>query len=471
MTDKKIQIMDASLPTVVIFGRTNAGKSTLFNKFLGKSQAIVSKIPGTTRDSNEAIIDWQGKKFQLIDTGGIIEEKFLSGKHKLKKVKLDKQNIDTLVQLNVKKTLSKAEVILFVVDAKIGLISQDQKLTLMLKKIVSKKQKIILVANKIDSPRDMLKPAEFYKLALGDPISISAATGSGTGDLLDIITKQMELQITPPPEKTITPIKVVILGKPNVGKSSLMNSIIGENKAIVSESAHTTREPQDTIIEYKNNLIKFIDTAGIVRNKSKATKDKMVQTGIGKSLTALKHCDIALLVVDIADELSHQETKLTDEILKNEVNLIIVANKWDKIENKDTKTFTRRIYTTLPFVQWAPIIFLSALNKTKITQLLDTVLISFQARNKKIAPDDLEKFLQSALRHTAPLSKVKVRGILKHKLPKPKIKHITQVAVAPPVFKLQAKAKLGIKENYVKYLENRLRKEFKLDGTPIKIIS
>ncbi|PIR95046.1 ribosome biogenesis GTPase Der, partial [Candidatus Falkowbacteria bacterium CG10_big_fil_rev_8_21_14_0_10_37_6] len=425
-----------NLPVVVIFGRTNVGKSTLFNKLNGKSQAIVARIAGTTRDSNEAVVDWQGKKFQLVDTGGIIDEKFLSGKHKLKKMKLDEQNIDTLVQQNVKRALKKADVILFTVDAKTGLMEQDKNMTLLLKKMIDKKQKIILVANKIDSPKDRLNQAAFYSLALGEPMSVSAATGSGTGDLLDAICNSLNLKITNEVQNDKQTIKVVILGKPNVGKSSLLNAILGENKVIVSAHAHTTREPQDITIEYKNNQIKFIDTAGIVKHTSKATKDPMIKIGISKSLSSLKKCDIALLVIDIADELSHQETKLTDNILQDKVNLIIVANKWDKIEDKDAKTTTKQIYTTLPFVQWAPIIFLSALHKTKTTQLMDMILSSFAARNKQISGDALEEFMKSALRHAAPLSRAKVNGILKHKLPKPHLKSIEQIRVSPPEFKL-----------------------------------
>lgn len=472
MAEANIKIIANNLPTIAIFGRVNVGKSTLFNKLNGHAQAIVSTTPGTTRDSNKSIIEWQGRQFQLIDTGGIMEEKFLLGKHKLKKIKVDTNDINALVQMQVKDVLTKAQIILFVVDAKLGLMQQDQKMALLLKKFINRNQKMILVVNKVDSPKDALKSAEFYKLSLGDPMSISAATGSGTGDLLDMITEATNAKLTESNDhKHDADINVLILGKPNVGKSSLLNAIAGNNKIIVSDIAHTTREPQDIIIKYNDKKIKFIDTAGIVKNKSKATKDSLVKAGITKSLAALKRCDIALLVVDINSDLSHQETKITDAIINNGVNLIIVANKWDKITNKNSKIFTQQIYSTLPFVQWAPIIFLSALRKTKVKQLMQLILDSMQARNSQLSSQELEKFLQGALRHAAPLSRVKARGILKHKLPKPNIKNITQLSTAPPTFKLHAKAKLGIKKNYITYLENRLRRSFKLIGTPIKIIT
>ena len=301
---------------------------------------------------------------------------------------------------------------------------------------------------------------------------MSAASGSGTGDLLDVVVR--ELQKMPPKHELPLgadrpPIRVVIIGKPNVGKSSLLNALMNEDAVIVSPLPHTTREPQDITIVYRETPLTFVDTAGIVKAQSKALQDNLIKAGIGKSLSALKKADIALLMIDIAEELSHQETKLADEILQSGVSVIIVANKWDNISDKDTKTYTRAIYSTLPFVQWAPIVFLSAKNKTKLSLLMDTILAVARARNTNIPEEKLNMFLSSALRHAAPLSRAKVRGILKNKLPKPQLKKIVQIKTNPPVFHLVAKAKLGVKDNYIAYLENRLRKEFKLLGTPVRI--
>jgi GTP-binding protein len=466
-----IKKINSTLPVVVLFGRTNVGKSTLFNKLAGQAHALVSKVAGTTRDLNRATVEWQNATFQLIDTGGVEQEKFLAAA-KEKKTTDENQNLDALVQTHAVAALKKAEVIIFMVDAKNGALEQDRRFALALKKIRQKNQRVLIVANKADTAKDRLKCAEFYTLGLGEPLPVSAASGSGTGDLLDVVVR--ELQKMPPKHELPLgadrpPIRVVIIGKPNVGKSSLLNALMNEDAVIVSPLPHTTREPQDITIVYRETPLTFVDTAGIVKAQSKALQDNLIKAGIGKSLSALKKADIALLMIDIAEELSHQETKLADEILQSGVSVIIVANKWDNISDKDTKTYTRAIYSTLPFVQWAPIVFLSAKNKTKLSLLMDTILAVARARNTNIPEEKLNMFLSSALRHAAPLSRAKVRGILKNKLPKPQLKKIVQIKTNPPVFHLVAKAKLGVKDNYIAYLENRLRKEFKLLGTPVRI--
>ncbi len=470
MENKKIKQIQTNLPTVVLFGRTNVGKSTLFNKLSGKSQAIVSKIPGTTRDSNFNIVDWQGKKFQLIDTGGILNTKFLVGKSKLKKINFDKDDVDNLVQLQVKDWLKKADLILFTVDNKTGLTAEDRQMVILLKRLIAKKQKISLVANKVDNFKEINDTSEFYQLALGEPIPVSAATGSGTGDLLDKIVTDLKLKKNTKSEiSEQEQINVIILGKPNAGKSSLVNAIIGEQKIIVSEEAHTTREPKDFQIEYQDKILNFVDTAGIIKRKSKVAKQELVKLGIQKSLDSIKKADVALLVLDIAEDISHQETKIANEILKEKVNLIIVANKWDQIEEKETKKYSRYIYSKFPFLQWAQIIFLSAKNKTKIRPLLNLIVTTNDARNKKISEEDLAEFLQSARAHAKPLANKKVRGILKHKIPKPKLISIKQTYINPQEFTLQIKSKMGLKDNYIKYIENRLREKFGLIGTPVEI--
>ncbi len=463
----KIKQIKSNLPTVVLFGRTNVGKSTLFNKLVGGNKAMVTKIAGTTRDTNHAVVDWQDKQFELIDTGGILEPKILSGEDKVKKLNLDKNNIDVLVQLQARKYLKQADYILFIVDNKDGLLKHDKEMVLLLKRIVEKKKNIVLVVNKVDNPKERAKTAEFYKLALGDPLLVSATNGTGTGDLLDYVCAKLPKIAFKQNSKEI---KVVILGQPNVGKSSLINAIVGEEKVIVSEQAHTTREPQDMVIEYNKQAIRFIDTAGIVKNKSKMTKQQLIKRGIAMSLTSLKHADIALLVLDITKDISHHETKLVSEILEDQINIIIVANKWDAIDDRNHKQYQTFIKSKFPFIAWAPIIFLSAKNKTKINQLIENILISFASRNKKINEEELKEFLKSSARHATPLSNTKVRGIMKHKMPKPKLIRLEQTYVNPVEFTLTIKSKFGLKDNYLKYLENRLRDKFELVGTPIRII-
>jgi len=470
--EQKIKIITSNLPVVVLFGRTNVGKSTLFNKLTGKANALVSSAAGTTRDVNRATVEWQGATFQLVDTGGVGEEKFLTDT-KVKKQPADKADgIETLIQSRAAAAVRKADIILFMVDAKSGLLEQDRRFALALKKIRQQNQRLLIVANKADTANARLKCSEFYALGLGEPLAVSAASGSGSGDLLDAVVKEMP-QALPEQEaserENRQPIKVVIIGKPNVGKSSLLNAIMDEDTVIVSSLPHTTREPRDINITYNDTPLTFVDTAGIVKAQSKAMDDVLIKAGIGKSLAALKKADVALLMIDITDELSHQETKLADEILQSNVNLIIVANKWDSIADKDAKNYSRAVYATLPFLQWAPIVFLSAKNKTKLSLLMDTILATARARGATIPDEKLTTFLESALRHAAPLSRTKARGILKHKLPKPQLKKLVQTRTNPPQFYLVAKAKLGVKDNYLTYLENRLRKEFKLIGTPVRI--
>ncbi len=459
-------------PTVLLFGRTNVGKSTLFNKLTGKSQAMVSKIAGTTRDSNVGIVEWRGEKFQLIDAGGILDTKFLRGKGKLKKLKLAKDNIDNLVQLQVKKHLKQAELILFLVDAREGLMEQDREMAILLKRL-TKKTPVLLIANKCDNSKQHRETAEFYRLSLGDPLPISAATGSGTGDMLDIICKQLKKTRSNKDllhqDLSDQAINVIILGRPNAGKSTLLNAIAGENRVIVSPFPHTTREPNDITARYQKQQLTFIDTAGIIKAKSKKTKEEFIKLGIAKTRKALKKADVALLVLDISEPLSHLEIKLADEILAAEASIILVANKWDKAEKKDVRQYTRYIKSRLGFASWAPIAFLSAKNKTKIRQLLDLIITASAARNKAISEDELREFLSSATRHAAPLANTKIRGIFKRKLAKPKLIELTQTKTNPPEFALRIKSKFGLKDNYVKYLENRLREKFGLIGTPIML--
>ena len=253
------------LPLIVIFGRTNVGKSTLFNRLTEKQQAMVSNVEGTTRDSNISQINWRNKTFTLIDTGGIIDLKYLIGK----KHKTD--DIEAKVQEQARNYLKRADLILFLVDAKTGLLPQDRQMALLLKKILPNTKNIFLIANKADSLKQRKEIAEFHQLSLGEPIPVSAATGSGTGDLLDIIVKKISSPRKEVPEKT-DEVRVCIIGKPNVGKSSLVNAILGYGRIIISHIPHTTREPQDTFINFKSHSITLIDTAGISKKGQQAAR-------------------------------------------------------------------------------------------------------------------------------------------------------------------------------------------------------
>jgi len=441
------------MPLVVIFGRTNVGKSTLFNCLIEKRQALVSTIEGTTRDSNINQVDWCGKKFNLVDTGGIIDVKNLIKK------KLNSDDIDTKVQKQVRDYLKQANLILFLVDNKTGLLKQDIEMAMVIKKNRSLKNKTILIANKTDNIKERPNTAEFNKLALGEPTPVSAANGSGSGDLLDIVISKINTKKYQENDTEIleNKIKVCIIGKPNVGKSSLLNAILGYERVIVSRTPHTTREPQNTEITYKNNIITIIDTAGISK-KGKKTKN-LEKFGIEKSLKSLKRSDLALLVIDISKNITRQDARLVEEIVKKQISFIFIANKWDLIEEKDTKKYTQYIYSSLPFATWVPIHFTSALTKSKVDKLTSLIIDIAEQRKKKISDSQLNKFLNKIVKIHLP---TKGKGT-KH----PRIYELKQIKINPPKFELRIGAKDNLHFSYVRFIKNRLREKFGFIGTPI----
>jgi GTP-binding protein len=454
-------------PMVVIFGRTNVGKSTLFNCLVEKKKALISPVAGTTRDSNISDLEWRGRKFQLIDTGGIMDTDYLSGR----KNKQRTTDIDVKVQIQARDYIKQAALILFVVDAKDGLLPTDREMAGLMKKFLSDPKKIILVANKVDGQKWQAATAEFNKLALGEPVAVSAVTGSGTGDLLDVIVKKLaalkfkKIPGAKKPEITET-IKVCIIGKPNVGKSSLINALCGEEKIITSPIPHTTREPKDIDLIYNNYLIKLIDTAGITKKgqrevRSQKTRQSLDRQSIAASFRAINKVDIALLVVDIHEGLTQQEAKLVEEIIAKKISLIIVANKWDLVKNPEIKTYTQAIYRRLPFVQWAPIIFTSALTKKNVHKILDLVLQINKQRKIEISEATLQKFLKTVIARHRPAKQTGQRTTY--------IFELKQITANPPVFAIRAKSKDTIMFSYLKYIANRLREKFGFFGTPITV--
>ncbi|MDP3043457.1 MAG: ribosome biogenesis GTPase Der, partial [bacterium] len=468
-----------------IFGRANVGKSTLFNCLTEKKQALVSPIEGATRDSNIGQVSWRDKTFELIDTGGIMDLKFLSESPRNRK-KSDKpieaDIINIKVQQQAREYLQRADLILSLVDSKTGLLPQDKQIALFLKKL-GKKNKILLVANKTDGFKERAKIAEFYQLSFGEPIPVSAATGAGTGDLLDIIVKkipaarktsrakehideEINLKSKIPRPRTaqwgrqnLKSINVCIMGKPNVGKSSALNAILGYERVIVSPVPHTTREPQDTDIIYKEHSIKLIDTAGISKKGAKAKG--LEKRGIAKSLSVLGKADIALLVLDISQEITHQDAKLAAEIIDRGRSFIIIANKWDKIPEKDTKKYTNYIYGKLPFIQFAPIQFVSALTGEKTNKILDLILKIAEQRQLQLSDSQLDKFLSRIVKIHRP---AKGKGV-KH----PRIYEFKQTKSGPPEFELRIGVHEDLHFSYLRFMENRLREKFGFSGTPINI--
>lgn len=451
------------LPLVVIFGRTNVGKSTLFNCLIEKHQALISDIPGTTRDSNLATVEWRGHEFTLVDTGGFMDLNFLSNR------KIKAESIDEFVQKQARDYLKKADAILFVVDSKDGLLPQDKQMAGIIKRIITDTSKVMVVANKVDTSRRRPEVSDFYTLGLGTVHAVSAATGAGTGDMLDDILEQINTSPTEILEEEIDkenndltpnrPIRICLLGKPNVGKSSLLNAILGYNRVIVSETPHTTREPQSTNFTYKEQELVLVDTAGITKHGHKAkTLEKF---SMDKSLASMKKADIVLLILDITEPLTKQDSRLVEEIFERKKSLILIANKWDKIPERDTKRYTNYIYRDLPFATYAPIQFLSAKYRAKIDHLLDLILHVNEQRHITLSQNNLDWLMKTAVKKHRP---TKGKGT-KY----PRLYEFTQTETNPPTFMVRIGARESLADSYLRFLENQLREKFGFLGTPISM--
>ena len=470
---------------VIIFGRTNVGKSTLFNRLVGSPRALVADLDHTTRDANQHTISWNRRRLELVDTAGLNELIYLTMSQKKSKQLTE---LEEKIQYQTGQLLKEAVVVLFMVDGQAGLLPQDRELAMACKKLLPKQTPVLLVTNKIDSPRHREKINEFYQLGWGEPWPVSAATGMGTGDLLDEIVKQIGRQrrrtaknklaqsiestseiITDQPTATELEIvaytekpdyKVCLLGKPNVGKSSLLNALLGYNRVLVSAIPHTTREPQDTFIKYRDKIIQIVDTAGIAR-KDPGKKKALEKMGMTKSLQRLNKADIAILMVDISEPISHQEASLAEEVVNRKKSLIIAANKWDKVEERDTNHFTEAIYHRLPFISFAPIAFVSAKTKSKVHKILDLIIEIGAQRSISLSKSQLDHFLSRIVKYHRP---AKGKG-LKH----PHIYSFIQTEAGPPCFT----ATIGIKDNlhfsYLRFIQNQLRHTYGFMGTPISI--
>lgn len=454
------------LPTVVIIGRINVGKSALFNRLTETGKALVSPVPGTTRDYNISQVSWQRKTFNLIDTGGVnIDilkhsiQALLPGK-KSKKL-LGINTIEKEIISQTKEALAKADLILMIVDGRAGLLPEDKELALILKKI---KIPVLLVCNKIDNPRHRHQINEFFKLGLGQPWPVSAINSSGIGDFLDELVKLIKGQPGRPKKiEKESAIKVAIVGKPNVGKSSLVNAILGEKRVIVSPIPQTTREPQDTEIDYHRQKIILIDTAGL-RKTAKIEPGSLEKMATKKSLAMINSADIVLLVTEANQPLAKQDQHLAGLIKDSKIGIIIIANKWDLITEK-SKNFDKQIINHyqryFPHLAFAPIIFISAKTGHNVDKILDLILAVDQERKKEIPQEELEKILKKLVKKHWP---AQAKG-----LKRPHIYSIIQTWINPPEFTVTIGPSQTIHFSYIRFIENQIRQNFGFTGVPVKI--
>ena len=428
---------------VAIVGRPNVGKSTLFNRLTNSRQAIVNEEAGTTRDRQYGKTEWCGKEFSIVDTGGWVV------------------NSDDIFEGEIRKqvllALEEADVILFVVDVMNGVTDLDSDVAAILRK---SDKPIVLVANKTDNNMQRYYAAEFYSLGLGDPICISAATGSGTGDLLDLIVSKFKKDATEQIEEDIP--RFAVVGRPNVGKSSLMNAFIGEDRHIVTDIAGTTRDSIYTRYDKFGFDFYLVDTAGI-RKKNKVNEDLEYYSVI-RSIRAIESSDVCILMLDATRGIEAQDLNIFSLIQRNSKGLVVVVNKWDLVEDKSQiviKTFEDAIRKRLaPFVDF-PIVFASALNKQRILKILELAKQTFLNRTTRIATRKLNEELLPLIESTPPpMTKGKMI----------KIKYITQLpSTQVPSFVFFANLPQYVKEPYKRFLENKIRERWNFTGTPINI--
>lgn len=449
-----------TVPKVVFVGRANVGKSSLFNRIIEEHKALTSDIAGTTRDINKSFAYWNSLTFEIYDTGGIDA---LISKRDVQKM-APKENEEYAVDIlkRSQAALKKADVIVFVVDGKVGVLPEDMELARSLKKFTAP---VILAVNKIDTMNDEPLIHEFAKLGFNDIYGVSAKTSLGVGDFLDKVTDTLtqttDISKTPYASQE-TDLKIAMLGRPNVGKSSLFNKLIGEEQVIVSEKEHTTREPHDMTLLYQDKLVTFIDTAGI-RRKSKV-EEGLEHASVMKTIHSIKRADIVLFVIDVSQPITTQDKHLAELLLDSNAGIIMVANKWDLIEGKHTNVqaeVTKNIHRGFPFLTWAPIVFTSALTGQHVHKLYEKIFKVQADRSIEVPQDFLNEFLIRATKKHKPIAQIGIK--------RPSILDFEQIRTEPPVFQLRIKGKDTIAGAYLRFLENNLRSELGLEGTKLWI--
>jgi GTPase len=428
-------------PLVAIVGRPNVGKSTLFNRIVGKREAIVDDISGVTRDRNYAESDWAGKKFRLIDTGGYVPD--------------SKDLFETAIREQVEVAILEADAILFLTDVRDGVNPMDHNIADMLR---ASGKKFYLLANKVDSEKYEAAANEFYALGVDAVYDVSAQVGRKLGDLLDVITENFPDFSE---EENDTRLKIAVVGRPNVGKSSLTNALLGYDRSIVTEIPGTTRDSLDSILKYYGEEIILVDTAGL-RKKKKVQESIEFFSNI-RTLKAIGECDVAVVLLDSNSGLEKQDQKIIDEVVRWRKGLIIAVNKWDLIEKEtnSARDFEIGIREKMGSIDYAPVMFISALTKQRIYKLIDLCKKIGEERKRKIPTSELNDIILPEIEKNSPPATHTGREV--------KIKYITQVGDYYPIFIFFSNYPKEVADHYKRWLEKLIRKKFGFEGVPITL--
>jgi GTP-binding protein len=430
-----------SKPTVAIVGRPNVGKSTLFNRILGGRPAIVSEQPGTTRDRHFGDAEWQGRRFWLVDTGGLVPD--------------SEDSMDRAIRRQVEFALAEADVILFVVDGREGINPVDRAIAERLRKAG---RPVLLAVNKLDNLEHSTEHYAFYALGFGDPLGVSAAVGKGSGDLLDAVVEQL-----PPfdPAEAETAISVAVVGRPNVGKSSLVNRLLGEERHLVTPEAGTTRDAIDSVLRFQGKTLNFIDTAGL-RRRAKVEDDLEFYSTL-RTERAIERAQVCVLVVDATLGMHNQDLRIATQAWERGAGLIVVVNKWDLVAEKDANTARQgqeALIAKAPFLRYVPFVYVSALTGQRVRKILDLIIEVATSRELRVPTSEVNKVLAELIQRNAPPQKPGEEV---------KLLYASQIGTAPPTLAIVSNRPDEVPESYQRYLVHGFRQAWPFAGSPLRL--
>jgi GTP-binding protein len=430
-----------SKPTVAIVGRPNVGKSTLFNRLLGGRPAIVSERPGTTRDRHFGDAEWQGRRFWLVDTGGLVPD--------------SEDSMDRAIRRQVEFALSEADVIVFLVDGREGLHPLDQAIAERLRKAG---RPVLLAVNKLDNLEQSTEQYAFYALGFGDPVGVSAAIGKGSGDLLDALVERL-----PPydPAEAEGAINVAVVGRPNVGKSSLVNRLLGEERHVVAPEAGTTRDAIDSVLRFHGKTLNFIDTAGL-RRRAKVEDDLEFYSTL-RTERAIERAEVCILVVDASVGMHNQDLRIATQAWDRGTGLIVVVNKWDLIEEKGANTARQGQDTLIakaPFLRYVPFLYVSALTGQRVRKTLELIVQVAESRELRVPTAEVNKVLAELIQRNAPPQKPGEEV---------KLLYASQIGTAPPTLAIVSNRPDEVPESYQRYLVHGFREAWPFPGSPLRL--